>query len=230
MIGSAPVMVSNVWYKFFLTVSSLFTNSNGSAAASALLDTIGNAVGGMLSRFGTGWQEFVASGANQIPVMNPGVPVTLKTTSQLLDTIGALRGQILFRGAAGWQVLAPSAGGYLQSQGPGADPQYAASTAAASVATGLAATGTVQGDALVLVDGWNEVGATPVNSGVVLPLLGIGLPSLVFNEGVNTLKVYPPGAGQIDALGASAAYSLAAGKIQSFNQLTAARWRSTQLG
>lgn len=226
-----PVQVSPVWYKFFVTLSGLFSNSSGGGTgASAILDTLGDVVGGMLSRFGTGWHEFVASVPNSIPVMNPGVPVTLKTTSQLLDLISAVRGSVLFRGAAGWQVLPPVAGGYLQSQGPGADPQYVGSTAGATIATGLTATGTVQGDALVLTHNWNEVTTTPLNSGVVVPNLGAGQGSTMFNEGANPLKVYPPVGGQIDALGVNAPYVLASIKMQSLFQLTATQWRSTQLG
>lgn len=226
-----PVKVNAVWYKFFVTLSGLFSGGGSSGGgASAILDTIGSQIGGMLSRFGTGWQEFVASAPNQIPVMNPGVPITLKTASQVLDLISNVRGSILFRGAGAWQVLVPVAGGYLQSQGPGADPQYAASTGGASVATGLAATGTTQGTALALNRSWNEVTATPANSGVLLAAFGVGQQSVVFNEGGSALNVYPPAGGQIDALAVDAPYPLPNTKSQEFYQLTAARWRSSQLG
>lgn len=228
-----PVGVSSVWYKFFQSIASLYTSSSGGGGggASALLDTIGNEVGGMLSRFGSGWQEFVASQANQIPVMNPGgVPVVLKSISQLLDLISNVRGSVLYRGALGWQVLAPVVGGYLQSQGPGADPQYAASTSGNSVATGLVAAGTTQGTALALTVNWNEVTTVAVNTGVELGALGIGQPSKVWNLGANALKIYPPVGGQIDALGVNVAYSLPVNKCQELDQLTATQWRSTQLG
>lgn len=238
-----PVQVSSVWYKFFVTLSGLFSNSSGGGSgASAILDTLGDVVGGMLSRFGTGWHEFVASAPNQIPVMNPNVPITLKTVdqllalagatavSQLLDQIGTVQGDILFRGAGVWQVLAPAAGNYLQSQGPGVDPHYVSSTAGATVATGLVATGTVQGDALVLTKNWNEIDTTPVNSGVAISSLGVGLATTVFNQGANSLKVYPPIGGQIDALGINSPYALAASKMQLLFQLTATQWRTTQLG
>lgn len=232
--GSAPVpvRVSSVWYKFFQSVASLYSGANGGggSGASALLDTIGDEIGGMLSRFGTGWQEFVATQPNQIPVMNAGVPVTLKTMTQLLDLISNTRGSVLFRGALGWQVLVPVAGGYLQSQGPGADPQYAASTSGNTVSTGLVAAGTTQGTALALTRNWNEVITTPAASGVLLATLGVGQPSKVWNAGLNALKIYPPVGGQIDALGVNVAYSLPIDKCQEFDQLTAATWRSTQLG
>lgn len=231
--GSAnvEVRVSPVWYKFFVTLSGLFSNSSGGGSgASAILDTLGDVVGGMLSRFGTGWHEFVATVPNSIPIMNPGVPVALKTFQQLLDVIGAVRGDILFRGVAGWQVLPPVANGYLQSQGPGADPQYVGSTTVATVATGLVAAGTTQAGALVLTKNWNEIDTTPVNSGVVVPASGTGISTTVFNQGANPLNIYPPIGSQIDALAVNAPYPLAASKMQSLFQLTATQWRTTQLG
>lgn len=229
---SVPVRVSSVWYKFFQTVASLYSGGSGGggSGASALLDTIGSEIGGMLSRFGTGWQEFVATASNQIPVMNVGVPVVLKSISQLLDLISNVRGSVLFRGALGWQVLAPVAGGYLQSQGPGADPQYAASTSGNTVSIGLVAAGANQGSALVLTKNWNEIATVAAGTGVLLATLGVGQPSKVWNAGANALLVYPPVGGQIDALGVNVAYSLPVNKCQELDQLTATRWRSTQLG
>lgn len=227
-----PVQMTPVWYKFMVSVSSLFTGSSGgSTGASAILDTIGYTVGGMLGRFGSGWQEFAASAPNQIPVMNPSpAPLQLRTISQLLDLISAARGSILFRGALGWQVLAPAAGRYLQSQGPGADPLYAIGISTTTVATGLAATGVAQEDALALIVNWNEITAVPVGSGVKLGALGVGQPSKIWNAGVNALLVYPPVGGQIDALGVNNPYNLAINKCQEFDQLAATAWRSTQSG
>lgn len=225
-----PIYVAPVWYKFFVTISNIFSGQSSGQGASAILDTIGSAVGGMLSRFGSGWQEFVATVPNTIPVMNPNTPVALRTISQLLDLLGAARGNVLFRGAAGWQVLAPVAGGYFQSHGPGADPTYAASTSGNSVATGLVATGATQGTALALTRNWNEVTTTPAGTGVALGALGAGQPGKVWNVGASALLVYPPVGGQIDALAVNLPYSIPAGKCQEFDQLTATAWRSTQLG
>jgi hypothetical protein len=186
----------------------------------------------MLARFSQSWQEFVADGPNQIPVMNPGQDVDLKNISELLDLIGSTHGDVLFKGATEWEVLPPSAGGFLRSNGAGADPSYASSvpSQAASVATGLTATGSAQGDALVLDQDWNEITNTPVNTGVLIPNNGAGRQSLVFNYGGAQLKVYPPVGGEIDSLGVNTGYSLPNGKSQVFNQLTATKWRSLQLG
>lgn len=96
--------------------------------------------------------------------------------------------------------------------------------------SGVTATGTVQGDAFVMVTEWVEVSITPVNSGVLLQGFGAGVASTVFNEGLNTLKVYPPVGARIDALAINAPYSLPTTKMQTFYQTQAAQWRSTQLG
>ncbi len=280
--GKASMLVSPVWYKFFVSLSNILSGGGSGGGASLLLDTIGSTVGGMLSRFGSGWQEFVASGPNQIPVMNPAAPVSLRTVSQLLDslgaatrgmilyrgavswqllapsngnflqslgvgadpiysqpdidllldTLGAVHGNVLFRGALGWQTLAPVADGLLQSHGVGADPTYVTNAAfVPSVATGLVATGTVQADALVLTDGWNEVATVAAGTGVVIPDLDTGIASKVWNnDAANALLVYPPVGGQIDALGVDIAYSLPFAKSQVFSQTAALQWFSTQLG
>ncbi len=226
----APVLSSDVWYKFFKTLYELYGGTGGSGSGgSAILDTIGSEQGGMLARFATGWAEFVATNPNSIPVLNPGADVALFSISELLDLLGATHGDVLFRGAAGWEVLAPDAGKFFQSQGPGADPLWAAGLAY-SVATGLAATGTVQADALPLTNNWNEVTTTPAGTGVVFTSLGVGRPIKVWNAGANALLAYPPAGGQIDALALNNPYSIPVNRCQEFDQLTATRWRSTQLG
>lgn len=97
-------------------------------------------------------------------------------------------------------------------------------------ATGLTATGTTQADALALTAEWNEVTTTPANSGVRLNSFGKGLTSTVFNAGANPLDVYPPVGGAIDALGTNNPYILAAGRSQTYYQLSTTAFRSTQLG
>lgn len=218
------------WFDFFTT---LFLRTGGPTAnASNLLDTLGLQRGGMLSRFAAGWSEFVATVPNTVPIMNPGsIDVQLFTISQLLDLLGTARGDILYRGAASWQVLAPVANGFLKSNGAGADPSYSvASAVPATVATGLTATGTIQGDALVLAAEWNLVSTTGANTGVLLPDFGAGIASVVYNDGANALKVYPPVGGQINALGVNNPYSLPAAKNQIIRQVTAVLWRTTELG
>lgn len=101
-----------------------------------------------------------------------------------------------------------------------------ASTIPYLVATALTAAGTTQANALALVSEWNEIGTTAANTGVRLNGFGIGLNSTVFNQGANTLKVYPPVGSAIDALGTNNPYSLASGASRDFYQLTATQFRS----
>ena len=94
------------------------------------------------------------------------------------------------------------------------------------VATTITAAGTTQADATQLDSEWNEVSTTPLNSGVVLNPLGAGFNSIVFNQGANPLKIYPPLGCAIDALGANNPYTLAAAGTRDFYQLSATEFRS----
>lgn len=221
----------NVTHEWFIFFVALFNRTGGPTGdASSILDTLGTTRGGMLARFNDAWDEFVSPLPNHIPVMNPGADVELFSISGLLDLLGAVHGDVLFRGALGWDVLPPVAGGYLQSNGPGFDPSYALAQNAASVALGLTASGTVQGDALILAAQWNEISTVAANTGALLDPLGPGLDNVVVNNGGNPLKVYPPVGGQIDALGANNPYTLAVTKVQQFRQFSATQWYSFQVG
>src|SRR5690349_11428143 len=59
------------------------------------------------------------------------------------------------------------------------------------VATGLAATGSTQADALQLSVDWNEVVTEGPGSGVILAPLQIGQLQEVYNLGASDLNVYP---------------------------------------
>jgi hypothetical protein len=101
-----------------------------------------------------------------------------------------------------------------------------ASTVPFIVSTGLTATGTTQADALGLESEWNEVTSTPANTGVRLNGFGVGLNSIVFNQGGLNLKIYPPVGGAIDALGTNNPFTLANNTARDFYQLTATQFRS----
>ena len=94
------------------------------------------------------------------------------------------------------------------------------------VGTTISAAGTTQADATPLLAEWNEISAVAANTGVVLNSFGKGFNSVVFNEGVSTLKIYPPVGCAIDALGSNNPYSLASGASRDFYQLTAIEFRS----
>lgn len=90
--------------------------------------------------------------------------------------------------------------------------------ALSSVANGLTAAGSTQGTALAITAQTNVVTTTAASTGVILADIGVGAVQEVFNEGANTLSIYPASGGQIDALGANAAYSLATVSVQVFRQ------------
>jgi hypothetical protein len=103
-------------------------------------------------------------------------------------------------------------------------------TVQATVNAAVTAAGTTQGTATSLESEWNVVTSTPANSGVVLDGFNIGVATTVVNAGGLTLKVYPPSGMAIDALGTNNPYSLANNKQQTFSQVSATKFFSTQLG
>jgi predicted RecA/RadA family phage recombinase len=74
----------------------------------------------------------------------------------------------------------------------------------------VAATGSAQGDATALIEGFNLVSAADGTKGVVLPAAAPGVQTLVKNNANAVLKVYPATGDAINALSANAAISLAA--------------------
>lgn len=96
----------------------------------------------------------------------------------------------------------------------------------ATVATGLVAKGTNQATALQLSSQWNEVDTVAAGTGVLLSSYDPGQSQAVFNGGSNPLSVYPPPGMQINALGANAAFSLAAGSRANFNFVSDAQIRT----
>ena len=93
-----------------------------------------------------------------------------------------------------------------------------------STATGLTAAGTTQPTALALTKTINVITTTAVSTGVMLPNGGIGAEYIIINRGANTLSIYPPGSGVIDALAASAATTTATLTTKRFVQVTATQY------
>lgn len=78
-----------------------------------------------------------------------------------------------------------------------------------TVANTLTATGTTQAAALALAGDINRFTTVGANSGAILPAMNGGDRMTVFNGGANALSLYPPVGGQINAVGANTAYSIA---------------------
>ena len=97
------------------------------------------------------------------------------------------------------------------------------------IATGLTAAGNSQATALALDSSVNVIGTAAASTGVVLPACEAGDVIEVYNQGANALAVYPPGSETINALSASAAFSVGAGKAARFRKVSDTAWMS-QLG
>jgi hypothetical protein len=83
--------------------------------------------------------------------------------------------------------------------------------------TSITATGATAGTARNLTKCFSLVTTVPAGTGVRAPSPGAqnisGQPVVVFNQGANTLNVYPPSGGQIDALGVDIPDTIAAGGV-----------------
>jgi hypothetical protein len=75
--------------------------------------------------------------------------------------------------------------------------------------TGITAAGTTQATATLLSAGINIVETAAADSGVLLAIAQIGAVQIVYNDGANAVKVYPPTSAQINGIGTNAAHLLA---------------------
>lgn len=99
----------------------------------------------------------------------------------------------------------------------------------ATLSATLVAKGATQATATPVTDQWNEFDTVAAGTGALLAALQPGQSQDVFNEGLNSLKVYPPPGAQIDALAINAPYTLTAGKMQTFRTISATQIRTTQI-
>lgn len=99
-------------------------------------------------------------------------------------------------------------------------------TITTGVQTGIVATGTVQSTAYAITKDINVISiSTPSNNGVRLPATSAGNRITVMNlDGSDSVNVYPAGSAQINSLGASVAYNLAAGGRLDFVSVSSTQW------
>ena len=96
----------------------------------------------------------------------------------------------------------------------------------ASVASGLAATGTNQATALLLSSDWNEIDDSTTGTGVLLASLQPGQQQLVFNNSAGPIDVFPPPGMQIDTMSLNSPYVLSPGIRVSFDFFSDTQIRS----
>jgi hypothetical protein len=96
-----------------------------------------------------------------------------------------------------------------------------------TTATGLAPTGTTQATALPLTLDINVITTTANGTAVILTSFGIGAETLVVNQGVNTVPVYPPTTSStINALSVGSPYTMATLTFVRFVQVSATQFYS----
>lgn len=89
----------------------------------------------------------------------------------------------------------------------------------------VTAAGTTQATAAVLgSQQLVRVATAAASSGVLLPPSQAGAEVVVINSGANAVLVYPSGSEKINALAASAGFSIAANGINIFYCFTAGQW------
>jgi len=93
-----------------------------------------------------------------------------------------------------------------------------------SVATGISAAGTVQGNATALTKEINVVSTVASGAGVKLPTAVAGMILTITNTSANSLLVYPDASGIINSLSANAAFTQAAGATLQFIAPTTTQW------
>lgn len=95
-----------------------------------------------------------------------------------------------------------------------------------SIGTGLTATGATRVDALPIVDNQNEFTTVAAGTGCILPANVASANITIWNEGANTLNVYPVTGNQIDALGVNNPDTIAAGTSKRYAAMTNGFYRT----
>lgn len=98
------------------------------------------------------------------------------------------------------------------------------------ISTGLTAIGSTQNGALGLLQNFNEVTTVAAGTGVRLPsgatVSVTGLEITVWNQGANTLNIYPPTSAQINALGTNNPDTLVAGACRTYVAMSSTQYRT----
>jgi hypothetical protein len=93
-----------------------------------------------------------------------------------------------------------------------------------SVATGISAAGTVQGDATVLAKDINVVSTVSAGQGVRLPVAVAGMVLIVNNTSATNMNVYPATGATINSLATNAAFTHIAGSSLQYYAISSTQW------
>lgn len=93
------------------------------------------------------------------------------------------------------------------------------------VGTSLSAAGTTQGTATILTNASNQITTVGSGAGVVLdPQASYGDSQLIYNAGLNPLKVYPPSGASINGLGTNLPVILPVNTACEFHCFSTTSW------
>lgn len=95
-----------------------------------------------------------------------------------------------------------------------------------SVNTGLTATGTTRADAYAITKTQNEFTTVASGTGCILPANAAGADITIWNQGADTLNVYPVAGAQIDALGTNNPDTIAAGSSKRYTAMSSSYYRT----
>lgn len=172
----------------------------------------------LASMFNTVSTVATAGDSVQLPVSQPGLSVCVNNTSanpmqvfaqngssDTINTIAGSTGVSQMAGSQVWYTCTKAGAWTAEGLGSGyADGNLPTS----SSANALTAAGSNQAGATPITTTVAEFGTVAASTGAVLPASAPGLQITVINNGANTLSVYPAGTDKINALSASAAFSM----------------------
>ena len=156
-------------------------------------------------------------GANPVQVYGAG--------TDTINDVATATGVSQMQGSMTFFTCTSTGKWYTQGLGEGYSGSYATFSTKDNI---VAHAGGGQGSATALPAMTNRITTVAsANDSVVLPASVAGMQLVVVNStATNAAAVFPAGTDQINALGASTAFSLAAGKTAEFYCVTAGQWHS----
>jgi hypothetical protein len=93
-----------------------------------------------------------------------------------------------------------------------------------SVATGISAAGTVQGDATALTKDISVVSTVSSGQGVRLPVAIAGMVLIINNTSANTVNVYPAAGAKVNSLATNGAYTHSSNSSLQYYAVSSTQW------
>lgn len=178
--------------------------------------------GGTITSAGTISLGAIASPRVVANVSGSTAAPSATTGSAFLDAVfSTTQGAVLYRGSSLWAALSPgSLGQYLYTGGSAANPSWQG-----GIGTGISAAGSTQGTATQLAAEFNQVATVGSGTGVILAT-ALAVPQYVWNDGANSLLVYPPSGAQINNLGTNNPATISTASNAGYVMLTSTQAKS----